>query len=105
MKKSVSALRQILGEAATESLYIKTVPRRGYSFVAPVRGLADEDSGIFYLKSTTEDISIEEINSAEISTDHNPINLLEPELIAKPEPTTFQHARKIQILTIGAGLI
>lgn len=44
LKKSVSALRQILGENPNESLFIKTVPRRGYCFVAPVRALPDENS-------------------------------------------------------------
>jgi len=42
LKKSVSALRQILGENPNENLYIKTVPRRGYCFVASVRALNDE---------------------------------------------------------------
>lgn len=42
LKKSVSALRQLLGEKPNESLYIKTVPRRGYCFVASVRAISDE---------------------------------------------------------------
>ncbi|MEP7075325.1 MAG: winged helix-turn-helix domain-containing protein [Acidobacteriota bacterium] len=42
LKKGISALRQVLGENPNESLYIKTIPRRGYSFVATVRALPDE---------------------------------------------------------------
>ena len=42
LKKAVSALRHVLGEQPNESLYVKTIPRRGYSFVAPVRALPDE---------------------------------------------------------------
>ena len=45
LKKSVSALRQILGENPNESLFIKTVPRRGYCFVAKVHAIADEKIG------------------------------------------------------------
>jgi len=36
LKKGISTLRQILGEQADESRFIKTIPRRGYSFVAEV---------------------------------------------------------------------
>ena len=35
----VSALRKALGESPTESLYIETVPKRGYRFLAAVREL------------------------------------------------------------------
>jgi len=42
LKKSISALRHILGEHADGSLYIKNIARRGYSFVSPVRILPDE---------------------------------------------------------------
>src|SRR5687767_2555140 len=31
LKKGISSLRQALGENANEGLYIKTIPRRGYS--------------------------------------------------------------------------
>lgn len=46
LKKGISSLRQILGEKPNESLYIKTIPRRGYSFVAEVT-TAPDDSGFF----------------------------------------------------------
>lgn len=46
LKKGISSLRQILGEKPNESLYIKTIPRRGYSFVAEVTTALD-DSGFF----------------------------------------------------------
>ena len=39
LKKSVSALRHILGEHPDERLYVQTVPRRGYCFVAPVNAV------------------------------------------------------------------
>jgi len=46
LKKGISSIRQILGEKPNESLYIKTIPRRGYSFVAEVVTGID-DSGFF----------------------------------------------------------
>ncbi len=37
---NVSTLRKALGDSAAEARYIQTLPRRGYRFVAAVRGLA-----------------------------------------------------------------
>ena len=34
---NISALRKLLGEAASDQRYIQTVPRRGYRFAASVR--------------------------------------------------------------------
>ena len=36
LNASVRKLREVLGDSADESLYVKTVPRRGYRFIAPV---------------------------------------------------------------------
>ncbi|MBX7172057.1 MAG: winged helix-turn-helix domain-containing protein [Pyrinomonadaceae bacterium] len=42
LKKGISALRHILGESPNDSEFIKTIPRKGYSFVASVQEFADE---------------------------------------------------------------
>ena len=42
LKNAISVLRRCLGEEASDSTYIRTVPRRGYSFVAPVEIIADD---------------------------------------------------------------
>jgi len=42
LKKSVSSLRHVLGEGPNEAQYIKTIPRRGYCFVAEVRAVVEE---------------------------------------------------------------
>lgn len=68
LKKSVSFLRHILGEHPHDSLYIKTVPRRGYSFVAPVRALPDDTEATFY-RETEEEIIVEE----EVVEDDEPV--------------------------------
>ena len=41
LKNAVSVLRKILGEQPKEGSYIRTAPRRGYSFVAAVKTLTD----------------------------------------------------------------
>lgn len=88
LKKSVSALRQILGENPNESLFIKTVPRRGYCFVAPVRPLKDE--------STEEEVFINEKLTDSI----------EPNAVsAVSAPKTFWQKRKLQIIAIAASLL
>jgi DNA-binding winged helix-turn-helix (wHTH) protein len=64
LKKGVSALRQILGESATDGEFIKTIPRKGYSFVAPVRALADAAAEPVIYKETKAEITGEEIEIA-----------------------------------------
>ena len=58
LKKGISALRQLLEESPEDGLYIKTIPRQGYAFVAAVRELPDEESRI--LRRTQTEIVIEE---------------------------------------------
>jgi DNA-binding winged helix-turn-helix (wHTH) protein len=36
LNKAVNKLREILGDSASKPVYIETVPRRGYRFIAPV---------------------------------------------------------------------
>lgn len=68
LKKSVSALRQILGEKPNESLYIKTVPRRGYSFVAPVNAVSDEPDEEILFRTTQAEIVVEQFEETEPAT-------------------------------------
>jgi DNA-binding winged helix-turn-helix (wHTH) protein/tetratricopeptide (TPR) repeat protein len=42
----VSLLRKVLGDNAGDQLYIETVPKRGYRFVAPVREVVRNDRGL-----------------------------------------------------------
>ena len=39
LNKAINKLREALGDSAAHPIYIETVPRRGYRFVAPVQGL------------------------------------------------------------------
>lgn len=87
LKKSVSALRQILGENPNESLFIKTVPRRGYCFVAKVHAFND---------TIVEEISIDENLSDSIQSES-------ASKIVKN--TTFWENHKIQIIAFSAILV
>lgn len=84
LKKSVSALRQILGENPNESLFIKTVPRRGYCFVAKVHAFNE----------TVVD---------EISIDENLSDPIEPESAAiDSKNISFWEKHKLQIIAFSA---
>jgi Tol biopolymer transport system component/DNA-binding winged helix-turn-helix (wHTH) protein len=58
LKKTISALRQALGESPQESEIITTVPRRGYRFSAVVRPLAADT---ILIRETRAEILVEEI--------------------------------------------
>jgi DNA-binding winged helix-turn-helix (wHTH) protein/TolB-like protein len=47
LTQNVSSLRKALGERAGDGLYIVTVPGRGYSFIADVREVSLDSSGVF----------------------------------------------------------
>lgn len=59
LKKGISALRQILGEDPNSARFIRTIPRRGYGFIAPVRRLGDDASTVSYV--ATEVVLEEEV--------------------------------------------
>lgn len=98
LKKGISALRRILEEKPNESFYIKTVPRRGYSFVAPVKPLADNGNLVVERVSVTE---IEEIEE-EIIFDENEDSTNEKAVRALP---AAPRGSKRLWLAASAGLI
>lgn len=57
LKKTVSTLRQVLGESPETSEFITTVPRKGYRFTAPVRPVSDE---AILIRETKAEIIVEE---------------------------------------------
>ena len=96
LKKSVSALRQILGERPDDSLYIKTIPRRGYSFVADVRAISAGENEPVFIKQTREEIIVEE----EIIEDDHEVKIIEVgsaqnNLLAESKQTNQQNRRKM----------
>lgn len=105
LKKGISALRQILGETPDSSLYIKTIPRRGYSFVAPVTVEYLENSNQNSHITATEIIVEEEIieEDTQFQTPSLNSNLLQSEITKKTSPYTIAVILGISLLLI-AGL-
>lgn len=46
LTRNISVLRKVLGEGPSDNQYIQTIPKQGYRFVASVREIVDEDSGL-----------------------------------------------------------
>lgn len=75
LKKGISAIRQVLGETPESSLFIKTIPRKGYSFVSLVNAYNQQPTN--QIISATE-VIIEE----EIIEDDEPISA--PKVLTAP---------------------
>lgn len=95
LKKGISSLRQILGEKPNESFYIKTIPRRGYSFVAEVTTALD-DSGFFNVnefkkEETTQESAEKTIETAQVSDKFQEIKPQETEIV--PQTSTNKASR------------
>lgn len=68
LKKGISALRHILAEKP-ENEFIKTIPRRGYSFVSPVR-IVPENNEVFFIRETEREIIVEEYEETDEEDDN-----------------------------------
>lgn len=76
LKKGISALRQILGEKP-DNEFIKTIPRRGYSFTSPVRAVP-ENSETGFVRETEREIIVEEYEETdERNTSDPPEKIIE----------------------------
>ena len=60
LKQSIYVLRRALGEAPEENTFIKTLPKRGYRFLADVKPVAENGREIFAAEHTITDVYIEE---------------------------------------------
>lgn len=76
LKKTISVLRQALGESPEASEFITTVPRRGYRFSATVHPFTDE---AILIRETRAEIIVEEIEetSEKKTLTAAPTNLLD----------------------------
>jgi len=105
LKKGVSALRQIL-DGSEEDEFIKTIPRRGYSFVSPVRVIPEENGESFFVRETEREIIVEEFEE----TDEPPKEVIEisagqtgqlPAMVTK----TSVWPRALLFAGVGVGLL
>jgi DNA-binding winged helix-turn-helix (wHTH) protein/Tol biopolymer transport system component len=95
LKKGISAIRHILGETPESSLFIKTIPRKGYSFVGQVRALAEEPEGDGRQLTRTE-VIIEE----EIIDDGEPQQTVKVLPASNQAPTFWQKYQKLLLAVI-----
>lgn len=123
LKKGISSLRQILGEKPNESLYIKTIPRRGYSFVAEVStgfddaaffntgeiaALKPETNGNLEKVEQIPTEKVEKIEELEQSEQSEPLkveNIAPASTDSTPKSQGFLGKYKIGILAVACLLI
>lgn len=107
LTQNIFLVRKALGDERDEQNYIKTVPRVGYRFVAPVRSVLDESEMVVVASHTREHIVIkEEIVEQEIETDDHVDNLqaalVEPRLYRRRWTFALATASVIVVLAIAA---
>lgn len=92
LKKGISTLRKLFGEAPEESRYIKTVPRRGYRFVAAVKPVLENNDEVFVVaRRQYQEIIEEEIIEEDLPE--------EPKLI-ETKPHAFLPAANAQTIDV-----
>jgi len=102
LNRSISSLRKALGETASSPLYIETVPKCGYRFVAPV--LEFESDAMVLEKYTSAEIITEVLEELDDSSGgHAPYNSKQPDLGAGAAARTRHHLR-IGLAVAGAML-
>jgi Tol biopolymer transport system component/DNA-binding winged helix-turn-helix (wHTH) protein len=105
LKTAISILRGTLGESPNQSLFIKTVPRKGYSFVSPVRPLPDESftESVWLHRTDTQIIVEEEIeDDEEEETELKPVSkIIEIEPTQSPKLLEGKSAKNIRFKLTG----
>lgn len=102
LKKGISSLRQVLGEKPNESLYIKTIPRRGYCFVAEVT-TAQDDSEIFFADDFSQKAeTVEKTEEPKPSSEENKeVEIVKEEIVSSipktENSTSFYRKYKLPV--------
>lgn len=65
LNRHISTLRRVLGDSTDEPLYVETVPKVGYRFVAPVREIRDRSADMVIERHTIARIVTEEEEEAQ----------------------------------------
>ncbi len=107
LKKGVSALRQILGEKP-ENEFIKTIPRRGYSFVSPV-SVGRQAGETFFIRETEREIIVEEYEEtddtdSDFRASERVIEIPSAEIKALPSGETKKYNATRRLILVSAGI-
>ena len=74
LSNNISLLRKALGDDSSEPLYIETVPRRGYRFIAAVAGHQNGSSELIIAERTRATLTLEQVEESEpAGTDASPV--------------------------------
>ena len=104
LKKGISALRQILAETP-ETEFIKTIPRRGYSFVSPVRAVPEENQN-FVVRETEHQIIVEELELTDVDEKETAPLTISPFELKELPPVQAKRISVSQLAIFGsAGVI
>jgi Tol biopolymer transport system component/DNA-binding winged helix-turn-helix (wHTH) protein len=87
LANNISTLRKALGEAKNTPQYIETVPKRGYRFVANVRELSDEVTGVIQ-KHARSSVIVEEETTTAQAEEGAPVSPLQPLTVPNDAPST-----------------
>ena len=111
LTRSVSRLRQILGESDSDASYIETIPKVGYRFVGNVRIVREVEHDLILEEHVGSRISIEESEAPAALARHFAATAqavapaaLEPAVIEEPLPTP-RRRRHVGVLAAAAALV
>jgi Tol biopolymer transport system component/DNA-binding winged helix-turn-helix (wHTH) protein len=112
LKQSIYVLRRALGESPDENTFIKTLPKRGYRFLAEVRVLPAERHAVIAERTITDVFIEEEIIEEEEETVETKRLALSPSNISEnrgarhfqPRPLLAGLFFLIIFLTVGYGV-
>ncbi|MGB9181927.1 MAG: winged helix-turn-helix domain-containing protein [Pyrinomonadaceae bacterium] len=113
LAQNVSRLRKILGEGSHESLYIETLPKRGYRFVAQVREVTDSGADLIIRRHARSHI-IKREEESDAPEDMKPVEDLQQratvsaplaESETKPLAGKSAHRSVIVISTLAALVV
>ncbi len=103
LNRQVSTLRGVLGETPDELVYVETVPRVGYRFVAPVRVIGDRGADVVFERRTIARIVTEEEVEANNLGESPPA--FEPKALLTTEEKDRRVSRRRRLALAGAGVL
>lgn len=101
LAQNIFTLRKALGQGRDGDLYIETVPKRGYRFVADVKAIASNGAEVVLEQRTRAQILIEEEEYEEESSSEIAEKNIKPQALS----TTHRHLSRSRYLLIGVALL
>jgi TolB-like protein/DNA-binding winged helix-turn-helix (wHTH) protein/Tfp pilus assembly protein PilF len=103
LNRQVSTLRGVLGETPDELMYVETVPRVGYRFVAPVREIRGRGADVVVERRTIARIVTEE--EVEANGLGESLPAFEPKALLTTGEKERRVSRRRRLALVGAGVL